>query len=130
MPTNKQHERTPKLQRQVSRNAESCASRHTAHDPVPRPQLLKPTRPRQIATHRNPDADVLVAAWLAESFLFAGEPTEIVFVARTYRPGDAATYDCVVDVGSACDPARLWFAHKPPAFADRHQNCAARLVWE
>jgi hypothetical protein len=50
------------------------------------------TRPRRIATHRQPDADALVAVWLAERFLFAGEPTEIVFVARTYGPGDAATY--------------------------------------
>jgi hypothetical protein len=86
--------------------------------------------PRQIATHRQPDADALVAVWLAERFLFAGEPAEIVFVARTYGPGDAATYDCVVDVGGTCEPARLWFDHKPPAFADRHQSCAARLVWE
>jgi hypothetical protein len=38
--------------------------------------------------------------------------------------------DCVVDVGGTCEPARLWFDHKPPAFVDRHQSCAARLVWE
>ena len=36
----------------------------------------------------------------------------------------------MVDVGNAYDPERLWFDHKPPAFADRNATCATKLVWE
>src|SRR5207302_6691572 len=39
-------------------------------------------------------------------------------------------FDCVVDIGRTHDPRRLRFDHKPPAFPDRNQTCAAKLVWE
>jgi hypothetical protein len=85
---------------------------------------------KRIATHSAPDADALVAAWLAQRFLFPGEASEVVFVPRDYRPPPVPAHDAVVDVGRAHDPARLLFDHKPPAFEDRDSTCATRLLWE
>lgn len=82
-----------------------------------------------IVTHKKPDADALVSTWLAQRYLFPGEETEVRFVGRTFRPYDGAA-DCILDVGNTYDPDRLLFDHKPPAFRDRHQTCAARLLWE
>ena len=84
---------------------------------------------KKIATHRQPDADALVSTWLAERFLFADEIVMVVFVGRAV-PKCGWNADCVVDVGNEHDPARLRFDHKPPAFADRNETCATRLVWE
>ena len=85
---------------------------------------------KRIATHKRPDPDAIVAAWLAERYLFANDDeVDIVFVGRK-RPGfDPPLADCVVDVGNVYDPARLLFDHKPPAFADRNETCATRLIW-
>lgn len=81
---------------------------------------------KRIVTHKQPDGDALAATWLAERFLFAGEVVEITFVSR----GTAITIaDCVVDVGNEYAPDRLRFDHKPPAFTDRNQYCATRLLW-
>lgn len=95
-------------------------------------QALNTPPLRRIVTHRAPDADAIVSAYLAERYLFAGQPCEIVFVSRTTgRNGSALSgADCVVDVGNEYDPVRLRFDHKPPAFADRNEKCATVLVWE
>jgi hypothetical protein len=85
---------------------------------------------KRIATHKKPDADALVATWLAARYLFEGEEAEVIFVSRGYAVPANPPPACVVDVGRACHPARLVFDHKPPAFPDRNQTCAARLLWE
>lgn len=82
---------------------------------------------KRIATHKRPDADALVATWLAERYLFAGDNAEIVFVSRHAVVRGA---DCVVDLGNTFDPDRLRFDHKPPAFTNRNATCATRLLWE
>jgi hypothetical protein len=82
----------------------------------------------RIVTHRALDLDAVVSAWLAQAYLFDGA-VEVCFVSRSIDPtrhGEA----CLVDVGNSYDPARLRFDHKPPAFADRNETCAAKLVWE
>jgi len=84
---------------------------------------------RRIATHRKPDADALTAAWIAERHLFPEHECEIEFVDRR-RIGAEPSFDCVVDLGRAYDPDGLIFDHKPPAFTDRNQTCAARLIWD
>lgn len=90
---------------------------------------LSETPTRRIATHRKPDADALVAAWIAETHLFPGETCRVEFVSRG-ADLMGRDFDCVVDVGRIFDSGRLWFDHKPPAFADRHETCAAKLVWQ
>jgi hypothetical protein len=85
---------------------------------------------KRIVAHKRPDADALVATWLAARFLFNGEKSEVIFVSRSYAVPANPPPDCVLDVGRAYDPARLVFDHKPPAFPDRNQTCAARLLWE
>lgn len=82
----------------------------------------------RIITHQAPDLDAVVAAWLAQTYLFDGMAEVCFFSRRLDAESHAAA--CLVDVGNACDPARLRFGHKPPAFADRNQTCAAKLVWE
>jgi hypothetical protein len=83
---------------------------------------------RRIITHRAPDLDAVVAAWLAQTYLFEGM-AEVCFLSRRLAV-DRHTDACLVDVGNAYDPARLRFDHKPPAFADRNETCAAKLVWQ
>jgi hypothetical protein len=85
---------------------------------------------KRIVTHKRPDADALVASWLAARYLFEGEEADVSFVARSYSVPANPPPDCVVDVGRAYDPARLVFDHKPPALPDRNQTCAARLLGE
>ena len=34
------------------------------------------------------------------------------------------------DIGNSHDPDRLRFDHKPPAFEDRNETCATRLVYD
>jgi hypothetical protein len=85
---------------------------------------------RRIITHADPDGDALVAAWLAERYLFAGEAVEILFVPRSRVLGCLRIGDCLVDVGNTFDPARHLYDHKPPALPSRHDSCAAKLVWE
>jgi hypothetical protein len=84
---------------------------------------------RRVITHDKPDGDAVAAAWLAERFLFAGEPVEVLFVPRERVWGAWRVGDCIVDVGNTHDPKHLFFDHKPPAFENRHDHCAARLVW-
>jgi hypothetical protein len=85
---------------------------------------------RRVITHDKPDGDAAAAAWLAERFLFADEPVEVLFVPRARVWGAWRDGDCVVDVGNTHDPENLFFDHKPPAFENRHDSCAARLVWD
>jgi len=85
---------------------------------------------KRIVTHKAPDADALVAAWLAATHLFPGEETVVAFVGRGQDVHALGHADCVVDVGNRFDPARLCFDHKPPAFADQNATCATRLVWD
>lgn len=83
-----------------------------------------------VATHQKPDADALVSAWLAWRYLFDDRRVDVVFVARGCSVKKLASYDCVVDLSGVYDPERLIFDHKPPAFSDRNETCATRLVWE
>ena len=99
-----------------------------AHALAELPHLDVPTR--HIATHRDPDADALAAAWIAESHLFPGHKCQTKFLERGFVVSDKRQFDCVVDVGRAFDPGRLLFDHKPPAFQDRNETCATRLVWQ
>ena len=85
---------------------------------------------KTILTHKQPDLDAVVSAWLAQEYLFGGEQTTVLFVGRSISRAQIEAADCVVDVGNAYDPERLWFDHKPPAFEDRNANCATTLVWE
>lgn len=71
-----------------------------------------------------------MAAWLAERHLFDEDDVEVVFVGRKRPVRAAVAVDCAVDVWNVYDPECLVFDHKPPAFADRNQTCATRLVWE
>ena len=88
------------------------------------------TAMRLVITHSKPDGDAIASAWLAARYMFPGEHVEVAFVAR-FRPGQPVpAADCLVDIGCAFEPQRLAFDHKPPAFVDRNQNCATRLVWE
>jgi len=63
---------------------------------------------------------------VAERFLFVGESVEVLFVSRERERGAYRREDCLVAVGDTHDPTNYFFDHKPPAFADRHQTCAAR----
>lgn len=85
---------------------------------------------KRIATHKRPDADALVSAWLTDRFLFPNDRCQVEFVARNPLSQDDHGYDAVVDMGGQHDPARLVFDHKPPAFPHRDEECAARLVWK
>ena len=85
---------------------------------------------KRIITHRDPDLDAVVSAWLAQDFLFRGEPAEVLFVSRKVPASLMATADCVVDVGNRYDPHNYRFDHKPPAFKNRNSTCASRLLWE
>lgn len=98
---------------------------------------VRPTKTpvRRVITHEGAkrkgiDGDAVAAAWLAERFLFAGEPVEVLFVPRGRVLGAYRAGDCLVDVGNTHDPAHLLFDHKPPAFPNKHDACAARLVWD
>ena len=88
------------------------------------------TPTRRVITHAGVDGDAVAAAWLAERFLFTDDPVEVLFVPRERAFGVFRAGDCLVDVGNTHDPAHLFFDHKPPAFPDRHDACAARLVWD
>jgi len=93
---------------------------------------VQPTRTptRRVITHTEVDGDAVAAAWLAERFLFADESVEVLFIPRNRAFGAYRAGDCLVDVGNTHDPANLFFDHKPPAFSNRHESCAARLVWD
>lgn len=84
----------------------------------------------RVVTHTQPDADALVAAWLAERYLFSGRRVEVVFVPSGHDWASGPAADCVVDVGGLCDPALGLFDHRPPARADRTETCATELVWK
>ena len=85
---------------------------------------------RQIATHRSPDADALVATWMMQRFVLDGAATQVVFVPRNYVPSTNDNFDAVLDVGREHDPKKLLFDHKPPAFAHRDLHCATSLVFD
>ena len=85
---------------------------------------------KRILTHKRPDLDAIVSAWLAQDFLFAGEASEVLFVNRKIPLQAKQDADCLVDVGNAYQPQRLWFDHKPPAFENRNSTCATKLLWE
>ena len=66
---------------------------------------------KRILTHKRPDLDAIVSAWLAQDFLFAGEASEVLFVNRKILLQAKQDADCLVDVGNAYQPQRLWFDH-------------------
>jgi hypothetical protein len=85
------------------------------------------TSPKLILTHRGPDLDAIVSAWLAERFLFADEPCEVQFVSvltdKVIRQAD-----CIVDIGKFHNRGRLRFDHKGVECL-RHITCSAKLLW-
>ncbi|MBA4191449.1 MAG: hypothetical protein C0467_26010 [Planctomycetaceae bacterium] len=85
---------------------------------------------RRVITHDKVDGDAVAAAWLAERFLFASEPVEVLFGPRSRVWGAWRIRDCIVDVGNTHDPKHLFFDHKQPAFVNRHDSCATRLLWD
>ena len=85
---------------------------------------------QRIVTHSKPDGDAVTAVWLAERFLFEGRSAHVSFVAYDYDWASGPPADCVIDMGGLHAPARGLFDHKLPALADRHDSCAARLVWD
>lgn len=85
---------------------------------------------KNILTHRNPDLDAIVSAWLAQDFLFESEKSRVVFVSRKIPGRIRQTADCIVDVGNAYDPQHGFFDHKPPAFKNRNSTCASKLLYE
>jgi len=84
---------------------------------------------KQIVTHAAPDLDAIVSAWLAQDFLFRGQPTEVLFVSRKVPEKVMQRADCLVDVGNTYCPENYRFDHKPPAFENRNCTCATRLIW-
>ena len=82
---------------------------------------------KRILTHRTPDLDAIVSAWLAQNFLFAGEAAEVIFVSRKISLTAKQSADCLVDVGNAYELQRLWFDHKFPAFENRNSTCVASV---
>jgi hypothetical protein len=84
---------------------------------------------KRVVTHKAPDPDAIVAAWLAAEHLFGGDAL-ILFKGRQQAVHTPGLADCVVDVGNRYDREKLWFDHKPPAFPDRNVTCATKLVWE
>ncbi|MBA4190665.1 MAG: hypothetical protein C0467_21990 [Planctomycetaceae bacterium] len=89
----------------------------------------RPATPR-IVTHSKPDGDAVAAAWLAERFWYEGRSPEITFVTYDHNWALGSPADCVIDMGGLYAPSLGLFDHKQPAFADRHDSCATRLLWE
>ena len=85
---------------------------------------------RNILTHRNPDLDAIVGAWLAQDFLFASEKSRVIFVSRKIPNRIEQTADCIVDVGNSYDPGHYLFDHKPPGIKNRNSSCASKLLYE
>lgn len=85
---------------------------------------------KYIVTHANPDLDAIVSAWIAQDFLFCGQPTEVLFVSRKVPEKVMQRAACLVDVGNTYCPECYRFDHKPPAFENRNSTCATRLIWE
>ena len=83
-----------------------------------------------IATHKKPDADALVSSWLASRYGLVNDDAKIAFVGRGADAKSLADYYFVVDVGKTHDVLNRRFDHKPPAFANRDETCATRLIWE
>ncbi|MCD0458613.1 MYG1 family protein [Roseiconus lacunae] len=97
-------------------------SRFPASLPIRRPE-------RTIATHQKPDADALVATWMAERYLYPNNTCQVAFIPRTRDQASLRGYDAVMDIGCVHEPLRHRFDHKPPAFEDRNEHCAASLVF-
>ena len=92
--------------------------------------MIQRITPKRIVTHKRPDVDALVSVWLAERFLFAGQPIEVLFVDYSCAVERLLGVDCITDLGGVYCRKRLIFDHKPPAFVDRHATCAAKLLWQ
>ena len=83
-----------------------------------------------IATHKKPDADALVSSWLASRYGLVNDDARIAFVGREADVESLADHCFVVDVGKTHDVLSRRFDHKPPAFVNRDETCATRLIWE
>jgi hypothetical protein len=81
-----------------------------------------------VITRATPGGDDVVAAWLAERFLFAGRPAEVLFVPPERAPGAYRSGDCLVGVGYTHDAANLFFDRRAPACAGGRETCATRQV--
>lgn len=92
--------------------------------------MIQSLTPRRIVTHKRPDVDALVSVWLAERFLFTRQLIEVLFIDYGCDVQRLSGIDCAVDVGGVYCKKRLIFDHKPPAFINRHQTCAAKLLWK
>ncbi len=81
-----------------------------------------------IATHRRPDADAAVSAWLVRRHLFSDSPCAVRLLGLNTRIPD--TVDAIVDVGRVYAPTQLRFDHSRPAISDPRSTSATRMVWE
>lgn len=133
LPTNEEKQRACSLSEEAGRLA--MKARDSARRMFGRAdadlRVCSRKRPtRRVITHSLPDADALVSAWLAERFLFVNDSVEVLLVPRGRVLGAYRRGDCLVDVGNTHDPAHFFFDHKPPALSNRHDSCAAKLIWE
>ena len=81
-----------------------------------------------ILSHRRPDLDAIVSAWMARRFLFAGRTATVRFVSQL-TDKLISSAGCIVDIGKIHDRERLRFDHKEPE-SRRHLTCSAKLLWE
>src|SRR5438132_9812737 len=68
------------LKGRYSKHPFRVSPRRPEAEPRPDAEGISSMTVKSIATYKNPDLDALVATWLAQRFLFAGEPCEVVFV--------------------------------------------------
>ncbi len=86
----------------------------------------------RIATHKRPDADALVSAWLVDRYLLHDKNCSVHFIEKRKLQTD--TFDAVVDIGNRFDPDAYRYDHKPlkddpdRQFQTRYDECACSLV--
>lgn len=61
----------------------------------------------RIATHKKPDVDALVSAWLMSRFYFQRQRSTVEFVQNPPSMVDGSDFCCILDVGRQYDPNKL-----------------------
>lgn len=84
---------------------------------------------KRIALPRSPDADALVAAWLAANYLFDDELSAVVFVDGKRPGGDLSALNCAVGVWGSHDPLCVSFNAESPVRIERGEACVTRSIW-
>lgn len=85
---------------------------------------------KRIALRKNPDADALMAAWLAVNYLFDGEPGAVVFVDSKRSVAGQSPLDCTLGVRGSRDPSCLIFGAAVPDPVEAGETSVTRLLWE